>query len=111
MLGAVVGVLAVLVHRSGTGPIPAGLALAVLASPAGAVGLWAAGAARAASTAYGLGWAVAVFWLLAGRPEGDYLVAGDTAGWVFLFGSAGAVTVATVLGGLVPRRRTRGPVS
>ena len=96
--GVAVGVLAVLVHRVDTVGLPWGMVLAVLASPASSLGLRAAGAGRRALLAYGGAWFVAVLGLLSGRPEGDYLVAGDAVGWGFLVLAAGAVMVVTVLG-------------
>ena len=107
--GLVVGVLAVLVHRAGTGILPWGLALAVLASLAGSLGLRACGTATPGLLAYGVAWVVAVGWLLSGRPEGDYLVAADAVGWGFLVLGAGAVVVATAWATRVAPRRPEHP--
>lgn len=79
LVGAATAVAAVAVHRSG----PGWLTLAVAASLGMAWALRTTGTPRLGS-AYCLGW-VGVFGVaLAGRPEGDYAVAGDTAGYVMM---------------------------
>lgn len=93
VLGAGVAGLALLVHRAA---VPWGLLLAVAASGAGGLALVAAG--RAGVLGYAAGWCVVVLLVLAGRPEGDYLVGGDLLGWGFLLLACGGVFAATVLG-------------
>ena len=79
LIGAATAVAALAVHRSG----PAGLALAVAASVAVAWGLRSTGTPRLGA-AYCVGWLVVLGFALAGRPEGDYVLAGDTAGYVMM---------------------------
>ena len=79
LIGAATAVAALAVHRSG----PAWLALAVAASVAVAWGLRATGTPRLGA-AYCLGWLVVLGFAFAGRPEGDYVLAGDTAGYVMM---------------------------
>lgn len=71
--------------------VPWGLVLGV-ASSAGAVVL-ARGVSRAAGFAAAAGWVVGLLLLLAGRPEGDYVVAGDGLGEAFLLLATGSVVV------------------
>lgn len=98
LLGAGVGVLALLVHRLEAAGVPWGLALAVLASAGGSVGLRGVGAGRAGSAGYGIGWCAVVLAALAGRPEGDFVLAGDALGWCFLGVGGGSVVISTGLG-------------
>ena len=79
LIGAATAVAALAVHRSG----PAWLALAVAASVAVAWGLRSTGTPRLGA-AYCGGWLVVLGFALAGRPEGDYVLAGDTAGYVMM---------------------------
>jgi len=58
---------------------------------------------------YGVGWCAAVLLALFGRPEGDYMVAADWLGWVFLVAVSGAVVIATVLGVSAARRTASSP--
>lgn len=108
VLGGVVGLLAVLVHREGS-LLPWGLVLACAASAAGSVGLRALGARPSVLTGYAAGWCLLVLAVLAGRPEGDYLVGGDARGWGLLTVGAGSVVVLAVLGSGTPRRRPEAP--
>ncbi len=103
MTGACVGVLALLVHRLGGTTLPWGLLLAAAVSVAVSAAAAVLGDGGLLPVAYGLGWGVAVLTALAGRPEGDYLVAADWRGWVLLVGVTGAVVVTTVLGMVVVR--------
>lgn len=95
VLGAGVAGSALLVHRAG---VPWGLLLAVVASALGALALAAVGAGLAGVLGYAVGWCGVVLLVLAGRPEGDYLVGGDLLGWGFLLLACGGVFAATVLG-------------
>ncbi|CAN5899923.1 hypothetical protein BH20ACT6_BH20ACT6_01410 [soil metagenome] len=101
--GVCVGVLALVTHRLGGTALPWGLALAAAVSVSVSAALGVLGAGRAALVGYGLGWGAAVVVALGGRPEGDYLVAGDPLGWGLLLGVFGAVVVATVVGVAVAR--------
>lgn len=78
-VGAATAVAAIAVHRAG--PVWLGLAVAV--------SLGVAWALRSTETprlgaAYCLGWLVVLGVALAGRPEGDYVLAGDVAGYVMM---------------------------
>ncbi len=101
VLGAGVAGSALLVHRVG---VPWGLLLAVATSALGGLALAAVGAGRAGVLGYAVGWCGVVLLILAGRPEGDYLVGGDVLGWGFLLLACGGVFAATVLGIVVTGR-------
>ncbi|WP_300403488.1 hypothetical protein [Nocardioides sp.] len=81
--GALVGTAATLVHGLGVGMALTLVATltAVLALPPG---WWS-------RLPFSLGWLLVVFYFSNPRPEGDYLVAGDTEGYVLL--GLGMVTV------------------
>lgn len=79
LIGAATAVAAIAVHRSG----PGWLTLAVTASLGVAWGLRSTGTPRLGA-AYCLGWLVVLGFALAGRPEGDYVLASDTAGYVMM---------------------------
>jgi hypothetical protein len=103
LVGAVVAVLALGVHRDGGSGRPWGLLLAVAGSAAASVVLSAASNSRGVVLGYGLGWGAVVLVALAGRPEGDYLVAADALGWGFVVAGCGTVVVVTAVGLLRPR--------
>ncbi len=93
--GAVVGAASAFVHG-----LPVGLALALVAALASAVALPPGWWAR---LPFALGWLGAVFYFATPRPEGDYLVASDTAGYLLLasgmvIAAFGLVTVRPVAG-------------
>ena len=79
LIGMATAIAAIAVHRSG----PAWLTLAVAASVGVAWGLRSTGTPRLGAS-YCLGWLVVLGFALAGRPEGDYVLAGDTAGYVMM---------------------------
>lgn len=81
--------------------VPWGLALGV-ASSVSAV-LLARRVNRVLGFAAAAGWAGGLLLLLAGRPEGDYVVANDGLGNAFLFAATGAVILAAVWQGQRPR--------
>jgi hypothetical protein len=89
--GAVVGVAALAVHRSG----PGWLALAVLVS-VGTSGWLLTGASPGLTATFALGWLVAFGVAVMGRREGDYVVASDLPGHV-LSGTAFALVVLGVV--------------
>jgi hypothetical protein len=92
VLGVAVAVAAVAVHRWQT---PVGLLLAVVTTYAVPLRLLASRWPRLASS-YSLGW-LAVFGLvMTGRPEGDYAIAGDVAGYTMMAAGLGLVLVAIV---------------
>ena len=90
--------------------VPWGLVLAVLASALPSTALVTLGAGRAAVGGYGGGWCLVVLVLVGGRPEGDYVVAGDFRGWGFLVVATLAV-VAVTLRGLTAVGPGRGPAA
>lgn len=83
LLGALVGLCSVAIHRSAPLGVPAGLLLAVVASLGTAWHLRRGAVPRSAS-AYCLGWVVVVGLALGGRPEGDYVVAADLSGYALM---------------------------
>lgn len=93
LLGVVVGVAATAVHRVTTSGLPAGLLLAVVASIA-AAWLLRTGVVPRSAAAYCLGWVLVIGFAVAGRPEGDFAVAGDLAGYTLM----GTGLVLVVLG-------------
>ncbi len=100
LLGVLTALAALAVHRSG----PAWLVLAVGVSVAVPVLLRGTTAPRA-SASYCLGWLVVFGVAVAGRREGDYVLAGDPAGYT-LMGTA-FVLVAVGVSALPDRRRRR----
>jgi hypothetical protein len=94
LLGAVVAVAAVAVHRSS---FPLGLALAVAASVLTPVRFAASRHPRTAAT-YVAGWVAVFAFVMAGRPEGDYAIAGDVDGYTMM--ATGLVLVFVALLGL-----------
>lgn len=97
--GVVIGVCSLLVHRhawwlNGV-PLPWGLVLSLatdyLCVRAAAVVRGLAGAASLAA-----GWVAVLLGTLAGRPEGDYLIAADLRGYGYLLGGAAVVGLALV---------------
>jgi hypothetical protein len=95
--GAAVALAAVAVHRMG---VP-GLALAIAASVAVPWWLRGSGDPRLAAS-YGAGWLVVFALVLLGRPEGDYAIASDPAGYALIV--TALVVVALALVGLSGRR-------
>lgn len=96
VVGAVVGLAAVAVHAYWWG-----LLLAVAAGVAGVLAL-PAGLAR---VAYVVGWLVPVGLAVVPRPEGDYAIAGDLAGYTLL----GVCVVLVILAlATLPIRQRRG---
>jgi hypothetical protein len=104
VMGAAVAVAAVAVHRLEVlalgVPLPLGLALGVLATVAVAVVLRRIVVPSRLATSYAVGWLVVFALALQGRPEGDYLVAGDAVGYVLMLTAAGVLAL-----GLLPGRR------
>lgn len=102
LLGAVVAVLALAVHRDATRLfdllVPWGLVLAVLGSVLPSLAITGLGTGRTPVGAYGGGWCLVVLVLLGGREEGDYLVAADGRGWGFLVIASLGVVVVTLRG-------------
>jgi hypothetical protein len=100
LVGAAVGLAAVLVHRSA---FPFGLLLAVATSFA--VPWWLLGSAKPRTAAsYVVGWLVVLALVVAGRPEGDYALAGDVEGYTML--GAGFLLVVVGIVSLAGSRRS-----
>ncbi|WP_435771872.1 hypothetical protein [Nocardioides sp. SYSU DS0651] len=104
LLGAVVATCTVLLHGYWWG-MALGLAATLAALVALPAGWWA-------RLAFAAGWAGLLVVVTPERPEGDFLIAGDTAGYLLL--GAGIVVFAGGFAGLRPPRRTAedsGPAS
>jgi hypothetical protein len=100
VLGGVVGLAALVVHRDA---FPLGLALAVGTTLA--VSWWLVGSSRPrAGASYSLGWLAVLAVAVLGRPEGDFVVVTDVAGYTLL-ACAFAEVVAAVVSLAAPRRR------
>lgn len=91
LLGLPTGIAAIAVH-----PSPAGLVLGVGTTlvVGWALHLWLPGAA----TAFAVGWLVPLVLAVAGRAEGDVVVASDAYGWLLL-GSGFVVLVTGIIWG------------
>jgi hypothetical protein len=96
MLGAVVALAALMVHRSA---FPWGLLLAVATSVAVPWRLLCSRLLRTGA-AYAVGWLVVLGVALVGRPEGDFVLAGDLEGYTLIAGSLAVLAsgVASLLG-------------
>ena len=99
VVGLVVALAAVIVHRS---LFPVGLLLGVATSFAVPSWLLRSRRPRTAGS-YVVGWLAALVYVLIGRPEGDYVVAGDLRGYLLL-----ATGLALVVVGLVSWAGGRG---
>jgi hypothetical protein len=95
VLGAVVGVAGALVQA---GWFPGGLLLAL----AGAAGLFLGGArvtgSRGGAVAPAFGWVVAVIFLTASRPEGDFLFGAGAGSYLFLLGGMALAVICATIG-------------
>lgn len=100
LAGVVVALMSVLVYRSSP---PFGLLLAALASISTAWRL-VVSVRPSLATSYVAGWLVLLGLLLAGRPEGDYVVTADLRGYSLL--GVGLVLVPFGLVGLTGSRRS-----
>lgn len=98
MLGVVVGLAAVIAHRSAP---PWGLLLSAVASLAAAWWLLGSRHPRLAGT-YAAGWVALLAYVVAARPEGDFAVAADLEGYALL--ATGALVLGTGIVGLVGGR-------
>lgn len=83
VLGAVVAVAAVVVHRLDAFGLPVGLVLGGLASLYTAWHLRRGAAPRVAAS-YCLGWVAVLGVVLAGKPEGDFVLASDATGYALM---------------------------
>ncbi|MFK0158792.1 DUF6113 family protein [Streptomyces sp. NPDC090499] len=95
VLGAVVGAAGALVQA---GWFPGGLLLAL----AGAAGLFLGGAralaSRSGAVAPAFGWVVAVIFLTASRPEGDFLFGAGGGSYLFLLGGMALAVICATIG-------------
>ncbi|MEU2425902.1 DUF6113 family protein [Streptomyces sp. NPDC007851] len=95
VLGAVVGFAGTLVQA---GWFPGGLLLAL----AGAAGLFLGGSratgSRSGAVAPAFGWVVAVIFLTAGRPEGDFLFGAGGGSYLFLLGGMALAVICATIG-------------
>lgn len=99
VVGAAVALAAVLVHRS---VFPFGLLLALATTFA--VPWWLLGSARSRTAAsYVVGWLAVLSLVVAGRPEGDYVLASDAKGYALL--GAGFLMVVVGIVSVAGRRR------
>jgi len=92
--GAAAGVLGSFVHPLRVAGLPGGLllALALCVTVIGAAGLLVG--SRSGAGAAAVGWLVMVLLFAAPRAEGDLVVAGDPAGYLWLFGGTLAAGLA-----------------
>jgi hypothetical protein len=105
LLGATVGLGSVVVHRFGVLEIPLGLLLGLATTFVVAWALRQYGVRRL-TCSYAAGWLVVFGFVLAGRPEGDYAVAGDLPGYLMI----AAAFVLVVIGVLSLGPRGSAPV-
>jgi uncharacterized protein DUF6113 len=94
--GAVVGLLGAFYHAVDVGPIPL-LAIAFALLNLGAFWLagWAMGT-RLGAAAPALAWLLVVIFASSKRPEGDLVISGSAAGYVYLLGGSIAAVLAVV---------------
>jgi uncharacterized protein DUF6113 len=89
LLGGVVALAALMVHRSA---FPWGLLLALVTSVALPWRLLCSRLPRTGTT-YAVGWLVVFGVALLGRPEGDFVLAGDLEGYALIAGSLAVLTL------------------
>ena len=88
LVGATVGFASVVVHRTGVLQLPLGLVTTFAVA-------WALriSAVRRLATSYAAGWLIVFGYVLAGRPEGDYAVAGDLTGYLLIAAAFGMLVI------------------
>jgi len=104
LVGAGVSVASVAVHRVEAVGLPVGLLLAVAATFAVVWAMWQVRDARRLPTSYALGWLVPFGHLLAGRPEGDFVVVAGLTGYVLML-----TAILLLCVGVAAVARPRGP--
>ncbi len=104
LLGVVVGLAALAAHRDRLLGLPVGLVVALGATFAVAWALRLTAHPRLTAS-YAAGWLVVFGTAIAGRPEGDYLVAADLAGYGLMAGGL-ALLVVAAFSLSAPRRRS-----
>ncbi|MFF7953551.1 DUF6113 family protein [Streptomyces griseorubiginosus] len=105
VLGALVGLAGALVQG---GWSPWGLLLALLGEAGLLLGGARAADSRAGAVAPAAGWMVAVIFLTASRPEGDFVFAAGSGSYLFLLGGMAVAVICATLG--VGRQPGGGPV-
>jgi hypothetical protein len=105
VLGAAVGVASVAVHRDQVAGFPAGLVFVAVVSVCVAWALRLVFPAGRFAASYCLGWLVVLGYVVAGRPEGDFAIAGDLPGYGLLV--VALVMVAAMVSSLVARDPAR----
>lgn len=95
VLGAVVGLAGSLVQGSW---FPGGLLLALLAEAGLLLGGARAADSRAGAVAPAAGWMIAVIFLTASRPEGDFVFAAGSGSYLFLLGGMAVAVICATLG-------------
>jgi hypothetical protein len=101
LLGAAVALASVVVHRDAP---PFGLVLSVVTTLA--VPWWLTGSPwRGTAASYAVGWLATFAAAVAGRPEGDYAIAGDLEGYALMV--TGFVLILIGIVSLAGRRRSQ----
>ncbi|MVO83331.1 hypothetical protein GPA10_00795 [Streptomyces sp. p1417] len=95
VLGAIVGVAGALVQQAWA---PGGLLLALAGSAGAFYGGSRATGTRGGAVAPAAGWLVAVMFLTATRPEGDFVFGAGLGSYVFLLGGMGVAVMCATLG-------------
>ncbi|MEV3910126.1 MULTISPECIES: DUF6113 family protein [Streptomyces] len=95
VLGAVVGLAGALVQG---GWFPGGLLLALLGEAGLLLGGARAADSRAGAVAPAGGWMIAVIFLTASRPEGDFVFAAGSGSYLFLLGGMAVAVICATLG-------------
>jgi hypothetical protein len=95
VLGAVVGLAGSLMQGSW---FPGGLLLALLGEAGLLLGGARAADSRAGAVAPAGGWMVAVIFLTASRPEGDFVFAAGSGSYLFLLGGMAVAVICATLG-------------
>ena len=94
--GAMAGLLGSFYHAVGVGPIPAfAIAFALLNLGAFRLAGWAM-ATRLGAVTPALGWLLIVIFMSSSRPEGDLVIGGTAAGYVYILGGSIAAVLAVV---------------
>jgi hypothetical protein len=92
--GAAVGLLGSFFHAVDVGPIPLfAIAFALLNLGAFRLAGWAMGT-RLGAAAPALAWLLVVIFMSSKRPEGDLVISGSAAGYVYLLGGSVAAALA-----------------
>jgi hypothetical protein len=94
--GAAAGLLGSFFHAVDVGPIPVfAIAFALLNLGAFRLAGWAMGT-RLGAAAPALAWLLVVIFMSSKRPDGDLVISGSTAGYIYLLGGSAAAVLAVV---------------